>query len=179
MGIFDPPDIGKLKREGDFPRLIYWASQKKHLDIARAARRELRDDVPALVAYLYETAAWAQEHSIGRRKRLPSRSVRLLNEANGILVALGRRAVDPLVDSIRVYDEYGSDDEHARFLYHLLVFDILQKIGGPSAGGLRELAADPHADVRGWAREALEKLEVRGLLDDEPDDDPGDPAPPA
>jgi hypothetical protein len=166
MGIFDPPDVAKLKRDGDIPRLIYWALQTKDREVCRAARLELRNDVPAVVEYLYETAVWAQAHSVGRRKRLPSRSVRLLNEANRLLVALGSRAVPPLVASIRVYDDYGSDDEDARFLYHVLVFDILEKIGRPAVDGLRELTTDPHADVRGWAREALEKFEVQGLLED-------------
>jgi hypothetical protein len=166
MGIFDPPDIARLKQDGDIPRLIYWALQTKHGDISREARVELRSDVPAIVEYLYQTAIWAQQHSIGRRKRLPSHSVRLLNEANRLLTALGSRAVGPLVDSIRLFDEYGSDEEDARVLYHLLVFDILEKIGRPAADGLRELAIDPHPDVRRWASGSLKKLEVRGLLDD-------------
>jgi len=165
MGIFDPPDIGKLKRDGDIPRLIYWALQDKHRDISRQARLELRSDVPAIVEYLYDTATWAQEHSVGRRKRLPSRSVRLLNEANSLLTALGARAVSPLVDSIRFYDEYGTEEEDARFLYHVLVFDILEKIGRPAVDGLRELTTDPHVDVRRWARDSLKKLEAHGLLD--------------
>ena len=166
MGIFDPPDIGKLKREGDMPRLIYWAIQNKEPAIAREAQAELRSDVHAVVEHLYETAVWAQENSIGRRKKLPSRSVRLLNEASLALRRLGGRAVASLVDSIRAYDDYGSADEHARFLYHVLVFDILEKIGPPATSGLRDLAADSHADVRKWAREVLEKFEQRGLLDD-------------
>jgi hypothetical protein len=171
MGIFSPPDFEKMRRDGDMPRLIYWALHDKAPTESRAAMTVLRKDVDAVVEYLYETAMWAESHSVGRRKRLPTRSIRLLNEAGRALTRLGTSAVAPLVSSIRVYDAYGHTDENARYLYHVLVFDVLDKIGSPAADGLRELAADPHRDVRKLAREALEKLEARGLLDDE-DDEP-------
>lgn len=180
MGIFSPPDFEKMRREGDMPRIVYWALNDKTPTESRAAMRILAEDVPSVVEYLYETAMWAEEHSVGRRKRLPTRSVRLLNEAGRALTRLGTRAVAPLVSSIRAYDAYGSPEENARYLYHVLVFDILEKIGRPAVDGLRDLAADTHSDVRRLAREALEKFEARGLLDDEddaPEDDDEDDEP--
>ena len=170
MGIFSPPDFEKMRRDGDMPRLIYWALHVKAPTESRAAMTMLREDIYAVVEYVYETAMWAESHSVGRKKRLPTRSIRLLNEAGRALTRMGSGAVTPLVSSIRAYDAYGRPDENARYLYHVLVFDILDKIGGPAADGLRELAAGPHRDVRRLAREALEKLEARGLLDDEADE---------
>jgi hypothetical protein len=170
MGIFSAPDFEKMRREGDMPRMIYWALNDKTPTESRAAMKILREDVYAVVEYLYETAEWAESHSVGRRRRLPTRSVRLLNEAGRALTRLGTRAVTPLVSSIRVYDSYGSPEENARYLYHVLVFDILEKIGRPAVHGLRNLASDPHDDVRKLAREVLEKFEVRGLLDEGDDE---------
>ena len=170
MGIFSPPDFEKMRREGDMPRMIYWALNDKTPAESRAAMKMLREHVYAVVEYLYETAEWAESHSVGRRKRLPTRSVRLLNEAGRALTRLGTHAVTPLVSSIRAYDSYGSPEENARYLYHVLVFDILEKIGRPAVDGLRDLASDPHGDVRRLAREVLEKFEVRGLLDEEDDE---------
>ncbi|MFA4965949.1 MAG: hypothetical protein WC709_10015 [Thermoleophilia bacterium] len=177
MGIFDPPDIEKLRREADWPRLIHWSLYDKDPASSRAARAVLKADPYPVVEYLYETALWAQEHSIGRRKRLPKRSVMLLSEANRALTRVGSPAVAPLLEAVRLYDDYGDPDEHVRFLMLALVFDILEKIGRPAAGTLRELAAAPEGDVRKLAREALEKFEAHGLLDeeekeqDEPDED--------
>jgi hypothetical protein len=165
MGIFGPPDLEKLRREGDIPRLIYWALVEKEPALSRDALTILREDVYLVVQYLYETAVWGAAHSVGRRKRLPSRAVKLLNEAVKALAKVGRPAVTPLTDSITRYDQYGASDDNARVLYHILVFDILQRIGRPSVGALRELAADRHGDVRKMAREALDKFEERGLLD--------------
>ena len=170
MGIFSPPDFEKMRREGDMPRLVYWALHDKTPAESRAAMSMLREDVYAVVEYLYETAMWAESHSVGRKKRLPTRSVRLLNEAGRALTRLGTRAVTPLVSSIREYDAYGNPEENARYLYHVLVFDILDKIGSPAVDGLRDLASDARRDVRKLAREALEKFEARGLLDDEGDE---------
>lgn len=177
MGIFSPPDFEKMRREGDMPRMIYWALNDKTPTESRAAMTMLREDVYAVVEYLYETAEWAESHSVGRKKRLPTRSVRLLNEAGRALTRLGSRAVTPLVSSIRAYDSYGSPEENARYLYHVLVFDILEKIGRPAVEGLRDLASDPHGDVRKLAREALEKFEVRGLLDEDDDEAEEDDGP--
>ena len=167
MGIFSPPDFEKMRREGDMPRMVYWALNDKTPTESRAAMKLLREDVYAVVQYLYETAEWAESHSVGRRKKLPTRSVRLLNEAGRALTRMRARAVAPLVSSIQMYDSYGSPEENARYLYHVLVFDILEKIGRPAAAGLRDLASDRHGDVRKMAREVLERFEERGLLDDE------------
>lgn len=67
---------------------------------------------------------------------------------------------------MRVYDEYGDPDEDAKYLYYVLVYDILEKIGRPAASGLRELAESPDGDISKPAKEALSKLKERGLLDD-------------
>jgi hypothetical protein len=171
MGIFDPPDFERMRRERDMPRLINWALHDKARESSRAALATLREDVPSLVEYLYETAVWAQAHSIGRRERLPSRSVKLLNEAVQVLTRLGNRAVPPLVAAVRVYDDYGDPSEHARVLFFMLVFEVLEKIGGPAVTGLQQLARDSHKDVAAQARQALSRLDARGLLEDEDEDD--------
>lgn len=165
MAVFGPPDFEKLRRNGDWPRLIYWALLDKEPTLRREALTVLRDDVYHLVEYLYDTAMWAEENSVGRRKRLPTRSVKLLNEAVSALARVGSAAVRPLVASVQTYDEYGRSDANARALYLALVFDILEKIGPRAVDGLRELAEDSHDDVRESAQEVLGKLEARGLLD--------------
>ncbi len=170
MGIFDKPDFEQMRRDSDFPLLIHWSLHKKDRESSRAALAALRKDVPAVVEYVYETACWAQAHTVGRRKMLPSRGVRLLEEGVNALVRLGRSAVDPLVAAVKVYDEYGDPDEETRFLFLLLVIDALERIGRPAVGGLRELAEDPHNDVARQAREALATLRDRGLLDDDEED---------
>jgi hypothetical protein len=177
MGIFSPPDFEKMRSEGDLPRMIFWALNDKTPSESRAAMKYLRTDVYAVVEYLYDTAVWAESHSVGRRKKLPTRSVRLLNEAGRALTRMGPHAVTPLVASIRAYDSYGTQEENARYLYHVIVFDILEKIGTPAVDGLSELASDSHADVRKLAREVLEKFEVRGLLDEDDDEEGGDDQP--
>ena len=159
-----------MRRDGELPRLINWALYDKDRESNRAALASLRKDVPVLVEYLYETATWAQEHNVGRRKMLPSRSVKLLDEAVKALIRVGSRAATPLVDAIRVYDDYGSPDEHARFLFFVLVFEALEKIGRAAVEGLQELADDPHADVAEQAREVLARLDARGLVADEDDE---------
>ena len=171
MGIFSRPDFEQMRRDRDFPRLIHWALYDKDRESSRAALASLRKDVPLLVEYLYDTAAWAQTHTIGRRKMLPSRSIKLLDEAVRALVRLGGRAVTPLADAVRVYDDYGSQDEHARVLFFLLVFEGLEKIGRPAVDALQELARDRDKDVAKQARDALERLDARGLVADDDDDD--------
>lgn len=166
MGLLGRPNFEKLRRDKDFARLIHWATYDKDPDLSRAALAVLRKDVYAVVEYLYETAAWAQANSVGRRKRLPSRSVPLLNEAVRGLTRIGAPAVEPLVDSVLVYAQYGNPDEDAKFLYLALVYDILEKIGRPAVAGLRELAGRRDKVVSRPAREALRKLDSRGLLDD-------------
>lgn len=168
-----------MRRDGELPRLINWALYDKDRESSRAALASLRKDVPVLVEYLYETATWAQEHNVGRRKMLPSRSVKLLDEAVQVLARVGGLAVTPLADAIRVYDEYGSPDEHDRFLFFVLVFEVLEKIGRPAVEGLQELAGDPHKDVAKQARDVLARLDARGLVadeDDEEDDEEEDDA---
>ena len=171
MGIFSRPDFEQLRRDGDLPRLINWALYDKDREYSRAALASLRKDVPALVEYLYETATWAQANTVGRRKMLPTRSIRLLDEGVKALVRLRARAVTPLVDAIRLYDDYGSPDEHARFLFFVLAFEVLEKIGPPAVAGLQELAGDWHEDVARQAREVLARLDARGLVADDEDDD--------
>lgn len=170
MGIFRRPDFEQMRRDGELPRLINWALYDKDRKSSRAALASLRKDVPVLVEYLYETATWAQAHNVGRRKLLPSRSVKLLDEAVKVLIRLGALAVTPLVDAVRVYDDYGSPDEHARFLFFVLVFEALEKIGHPAVVGLQELAGGPHRDVAKQAREVLARLDARGLVADEDDE---------
>jgi hypothetical protein len=167
VGLLDRPDFERLRRDKDFPRLIHWAIYDKDPDSSRAALAALRQDVYAVVEYLYETAASAQANSVGRRKRLPTRSVSRLHEAVRGLTKIGAPAVRPLVDSVLVYGQYGDPDENARFLYLALVYDVLEKIGRPAVAGLRELAESRDKDLSRPAREALLKLDSRGLLDDE------------
>ena len=171
MSIFDPPDFEEMRSKGDWPRLIHWSLYDKDPASCRAARDVLRSDPYPVVEYLYETALWAQQHSIGRKKRLPRRSVMLLNEATRALTRVGAPAVPPLVDAVRIYDEYGDPDEDMKFLMFCIVFDVLEKIGRPAVGGLRRLAASPDESVAKPAREALGNLETRGLLEPDPDDD--------
>jgi hypothetical protein len=52
MGIFSPPDFEKMRREGDMPRMIYWALNDKTPTESRAAVKMLREDVYAVVEYL-------------------------------------------------------------------------------------------------------------------------------
>ena len=169
MSIFSAPDFERMRRDGDLPRLIHWALYDKDRESSRAALASLREDVPVLVEYLYDTAAWAQEHTVGRRKMLPSRSIKLLDEAVRALVRLRDHAVPPLVTAVRVYDDYGDQGEHTRVLFFLLVFEALSKIGQPAVTGLQELAGDRHKDVAKQAREALAQLDARGLVSDDDD----------
>jgi len=174
MGIFSRPDFEQMRRDRDLPRLIHWALYDKDRASSRAATASLRKDVPALVEYLYETAIEAQANTIGRRKMLPTRSVKLLNEAVRALIRLRAHSVTPLADAVRVYDDYGSQDEHARVLFFLLVFEALEKIGRPAVAELQELAGDWHEDVARQAREVLDRLEARGLVADDDEDDETD-----
>jgi len=172
MGIFDAPDFEQMRRKGDFPRLVDWALYTKDPAVSRGALASLRKDVPALVEYLYETALWGQDHAVGRRKMLPQRAVKMLDQCVGVLVKLGGPAVGPLVAALRVYDDYG--DERVRVLFQILVFECLQRIGAPAGEGLRWLADDPHEDVATRAREVVAWLDQRGLLDEDDDWDDDD-----
>jgi hypothetical protein len=167
MSIFDKPDFELMRRSGDFPRLIHWALHDKDRESSRAALAALRRDVPAVVEYLYETDCWAQAHTVGRRKMLPSRGVKLLGECVNVLVRLGRHAVGPLVAAVKAYDDYGDPNEETRLLFLLMAFDALERIGRPAVGGLRELSRDRHDDVARQARDVLAKLRDRGLIEDD------------
>ena len=129
----------------------------------------LRKDVPVLVEYLYDTAAWAQDHTVGRRKMLPSRSIKLLDEASRRWCGLAATPYRRSVAAVRVYDDYGDQGEHIRVLFLLLVFEALSKIGQPAVKGLQELAGDRHEDVAKQARAVLEQLDARGLVSDDDD----------
>jgi len=174
MSIFSKPDFEQMRRAGDMPRLIHWALYDKDRESSRAAMASLQKDVPALVEYLYDTAVEAQANTLGRRRKmLPTRNVKLLDEAVKALIRLRARSVGCVVDAVSVYDRYGSSDEHVRHLFLLLAFEVLEKIGRPSVAGLQELAGDRHDDVAKLAREALAQFEARGLVgeSDDPDDD--------
>ena len=170
MSIFSKPDFEQLRRSGDLPRLIHWALYDKDRESSRAALSSLRKDATVLVEYLYDTAAWAQSHNVGRRKMLPSRSVKLLDDAVRALIRLGSSAVAPLIAAVHVYDEYGDPDEETRFLFFLLAFEALEKIGRPAVEGLQQLAGDRDRTVAKHAREALARLDARGLVADEEDE---------
>lgn len=171
MGIFGPPDIEDLRRRRDWPRLIHWSLYDRDPESSRAARAVLRDNTYPLVEYLYETALWAQQHSIGRKRRLPKHSVMLLNEASRAFVRVGEPFVRPLVDAARLYDQYGDPAEDAKVLMIVLIADILEHIGRPAEEGLRELAKSRDDIVRKHARATLRTLEDRGVLGDDHEDD--------
>jgi hypothetical protein len=171
MGIFGPPDIEELRRKRDWPRLIHWSLYDRDPESARAARAVLRDSPYPLVEYLYETALWAQQHSIGRKRRLPKHSVMLLNEASRAFVRAGEPFVQPLVDALLLYDQYGDPEEDAKVLMVVLATDILEHIGRPAEGGLRQLAKARDPVVAKHARTSLRTLTDRGVFDDEDDAD--------
>ena len=112
--------------------------------------------------YLYDTAAWAQEHTVGRRKMLPSRSIKLLDEAVRALVRLRGHAVPPLVAAVRVYDDYGDQGEYTRVLFYCWSSRPSRRSANRPWTGLQELAGDRHKDVAKQARAALEQLDARG-----------------
>jgi hypothetical protein len=170
MSIFGKPDFEAMRRAGDWPRLIHWALYEKDREASRAALASLRKDVPAVVEHVYESACWAQEHAVGRRKMLPTRSVRLLDEGVKALVRLGPSAVEPVATAVKAYDDYAGPDEETRFLFFLLMFEVLERIGRSAAERLRELAEDRNDDVARQSREVLARLRDRGLLDDDNDD---------
>jgi hypothetical protein len=165
MGIFGPPDFEQMRRDGDWPRLIHWSLYDKDPASCRAARDALKADPYPLVEYLYETALWARLHRVGHKKTLPRRSVMLLNEADRALTRLGGAAVEPLVAAVELYDEYGDPDEDMKWLLCCLVVDILKKIGRPAGAGLRRLAASPDESVAGLAKDTLDDLAARGLVE--------------
>lgn len=166
MRFFGKPDIEKMRRDGDVAGLIHWADFRRDPEVMRAAVAGLRENANAAVEYLYETAARADKRKGSNRRRLMPRDTFLLKEAVTALRRVGPPVVMPLADSVRLYDSYGSDEGHVRFLYFALVFDVLEKIGRPAADELRDLAASKDPDVRSSAREVLEKLKWRGQLGD-------------
>lgn len=170
MGIFGPPDFEELRSRGDWPRLVHWCIYDGDPQASRAARDVLRADPAPVVEHLYDTALWTQKHTVGRRNRLPRHGVMLLNEATRALTRVGAPAVQPLVEAVRLYDRYGEPDEDVRYLMFCLVFDVLEKMGRPAVGGLRTLAASPDELASEFARETLEKLAARGVVELRPDE---------
>lgn len=164
VGIFDKPDFEKMLAQGDWARVVHFANYTKNAELSGMAMKAATRDPYRLVAYLYETAAWTQKNSGNRGRRLPGRGIRQINDATKLLVRLGTPAVRPLIESVRVYDEYGEPDEDARVLYFSIVFDTLQRLGARAADGLRELAAVRDKSVSVPAVEALEHLVNRGLI---------------
>jgi hypothetical protein len=164
MRFFGKPDIEKMRRERDVGGLVHWADFRRDPDVMSAAVAGLRENATAAVEYLYETAARADKRKGASRRGLMPRDTYLLKEAVTALRRVGMPVVAPLADSVRVYDSYGSDEGHVRFLYFALVFDVLEKIGRPAASELRDLATSDDADVCASAREVLEKLKWRGQL---------------
>ena len=166
MKLFGKPDIERMRRDGDIAGLVHWADFRRDQSLSRAAVAALRENVYAVVERLFDTAVWAHAHRGPGRRGLSPSGVHRLNEITVALRKIGPPAVAPLADSVRLYGDYGDPDEHMRFLYFALVFDVLQKIGRPAANELRDLAEGADPDVREHAQEALSKLEARGQLDD-------------
>ncbi len=168
MALFDPPDLEKLKRDGEYARLIDWANYTKNAAIGKRALAILREDPYGLVYYLYETAAWTQRNSGHKGRRLPRRGIMLLKDASNMLVRIGSPVVPPLVDSLSDYEHYGDPEIKTKLLYLSLVIDVLERMGNKAAvRGLRALAGQADEDVRGPSRDALKRLSDRGLLDRE------------
>jgi hypothetical protein len=167
MALFDPPDLEKLKRNGDMARLIDWAHYTKNPEVARKALALLKRDPNGLVEYLYDTAVWTQQNAQQHGRRLPRRGISMLKDATGILVRLRGPVITPLVVSLLAYDQYGDPDPKTSLLYFNLVVDVLERIGEPAADGLRKLVRESDEDVRDMAAEALRRMSDRGLLDDE------------
>lgn len=166
MGLFDMPDLEKLKRDGEYARLIDWASYTKNAEVGRQALAILKQDPYGLVYYLYETAAWTQRNSGHKGRRLPRRGILLLKNATNMLVKIGSPVVPPLVDSLSDYEHYGDPEIKTKLLYMSLVIDVLERMGNKAAArGLRTLAGQPDEDVRGPSKDALKRLSDRGLLD--------------
>ena len=63
------------------------------------------------------------------------------------------------------YDRYGDPDDRVRVLYGAIVLDVLEKIGAKSAAGLRELAGVQDETISGLARDSLQRLVDRGLIE--------------
>jgi hypothetical protein len=167
MALFDPPDLEKLKRNGDMARLIDWAHYTKNPEVARKALALLKRDPNGLVEYLYDTAVWTQQNAQQHGRRLPRRGISMLKDATGILVRLRGPVITPLVVSLLAYDQYGDPDPKTSLLYFNLVVDVLERIGEPAADGLRKLVRESDEDVRDMAAEALRRMSDRGLLEDE------------
>src|SRR5664279_4890997 len=165
MGLFDVPDLEKLKRDGEYARLIDWANYTKRSDIGKQALAILKQDPYGLVYYLYQTAAWTQRNAGHKGRRLPRRGITLLKDATNMLVKIGSPVVPPLVDSLSDYEHYGDPEIKMKLLYMSLVIDVLARMGNKaSIRGLRTLADLPDKDIREPAKDALERLAERGLL---------------
>jgi hypothetical protein len=167
LALFDPPDLEKLKRNGEMARLVDWANYTKDPAISRKALTLLKRDPNVLVEYLYDTAVWAQQNAAQHGLRLPRRGIKMLKDATGVLVRIRGPVITPLVVSLVAYDDYGDPDPRVHLLFCSLVIDVLERIGTPAADGLRTLARDSNDVVREAAEEALGRLVSRGLIEDE------------
>ena len=162
--MFDKPDFEKMLSKGDWPRVVHYANYTQDPELSALATKAVTRDLFRLVEYLYETAVWTQQNSSNHGRRLPGRGIRQINDATKLLVRVGKPSVDPLVESVRTYDQYGDPDEDARALYFSVVFDVLQRLGARAADGLRRLARLRDKSVRTPAVEALQRLVDRGLI---------------
>jgi hypothetical protein len=165
VGIFDKPDFEEMLKNADWPKLVHYANYVKDPALSAEATNVAGRDVYKLVQYLYETAEWTQKNSSSHGRRLPRRGVRQINEATTLLRRLGSRSVAPLIDSVRLYDDYGDPDDRIRVLYFAIVFDVLEKMGAKTAAGLRELAKVGDKTVSAPARDVLQHLADRGLIE--------------
>jgi hypothetical protein len=153
-----------MLKNGDVPKLVHYANHVKDPALRAQAIKVASRDVNVVVEYLYETAVWTQKNSDNRGRRLPKRGIRQIEEATTLLRRIGARAITPLVDSVRAYDEYGAPEEDARALYFAIVFDLLEKIGARAADDLRDLAKVKDKSISGPARKTLKNLVDRGLI---------------
>jgi len=164
VGIFDKPDFEKLLAQGDWARVVHYANYTKNAELSGLATQAATRDLYRLVEYLYETAVWTQKNSGNRGRRLPGRGIRQITDASKLLVRTGTPSVEPLVASVRSYDDYGEPDEDIRVLYFSIVFDTLRRLGARAADGLRELAGVRDKSISVPAKEALQDLVDRGLI---------------
>jgi hypothetical protein len=165
MSILGKPDFERMLEKGDWPMLVHYANYKKDLALSREATKVAARDPRRLVEYVYDTAVWAKLNAAGHGRKLPRRAIRQIDEAAALLRRLGSRAAGPLASSVRVYDEYGDPDENVRVLFFAIVFDTLERIGADAADELRDLAAMADEDVGAPAREILQRLADRGVIE--------------
>ena len=170
MAIFDKPDFEKMLQNEDWPMLVHYANYTKDQELRREATKVAGRDPYLLVQYLYETAQWTRQNTSMHGKRLPRRGIRQIDDAVALLHRLGSRAATPLASSVHLYGQYGDPDEEVRTLYFTIVFSILEKMGAKAADELRDLARADDEAIRAPARETLQRLLERGVIEaDMPD----------